>query len=87
MAAHVGTSGVGEGTGDGEGLGVGLGVGEGEGDGEGLRWTAAVVAEPQADTAITAASASSPTLRLTGHRNAEAWREVTDRPARTGAKG
>jgi hypothetical protein len=82
IAAHVGTSGVGDGTGDGLGVGLGdgLGDGEGEGDGDGLVRTATADVDPQADTTMTVASASSPTLRLTGHRNGKAWREVTDGP-------
>jgi hypothetical protein len=90
MAAHVGTAGNDEGTVNGDGLGVGLGEGGGEGEsdveGDGLVRTATVGADPQPDTTITVASASSPTLRLTGHRNARVWREVTDRPASTGAQ-
>jgi hypothetical protein len=86
MAAHVGTAGNDEGTVNGDGLGVGLGEGGGEGEsdveGDGLVRTATVGADPQPDTSITVASASSPTLRLTGHRNARVWREVTDRPPR-----
>ncbi len=85
MAAQVGR-GVGLGKGEGEGEGVGLGVGEGEGDGDGLGRAAADV-EPQPATRIVAASASSPTLRLTGHRNDEAGGEVTDRPRDTGRQG
>jgi hypothetical protein len=88
IAAHGGTSGVGDGEGDGDGLGLSLGDGEGDGDGEGegLVWTTAAAVEPQAETTRTVARASSPTLRLTGHSNEEAWLEVTNRRAGTAHK-
>lgn len=91
IVAHGGTRGVGEGSvaGDGVGLGLGEGDGEADGDDDGLVWTtAAVVVEPHAEATMTAASASNPTLRLTGHSNEEAWREVTERRRQgTGAQG
>jgi len=90
IAAQGGTSCVGEGSVAGDGLGLALGVDDGEGDGEGdgLLLTVAVGVDPHAETTITAASASSPTLRLTGHSNEEAWWEVTDlRRQGTGAQG
>jgi hypothetical protein len=91
IAAHGGTSGVGDGSVVGDGLGLALGDGEADGEidgeAEGLGWTTAVAVDPQAETTMTEASASSPTLRLTGHSNDEAWREVTDRPVNTGAQG
>jgi len=74
----------------GEGLGLALGdaVGDGDGCGDGLVWTTAVGVDPQAATTITAANASNPTLRLTGHSNEEAWWEVTNlRRQGTGAQG
>ena len=90
IAAQGGTSCVGEGNVAGDGLGLGLGDGDGDGDGEGdgLLWTKAVGVDPHAETTMTAASASSPTLRLTGHSNEEAWWVVTDlRRQGTGAQG
>ena len=90
IKAQGGTSCVGEGSVAGDGLGLGLADGDGDGDGEedGLVWTTAVGVDPHAATAITAANASNPTLRLTGHRNEEAWWEVTDlRRQGTGAQG
>ena len=72
-------------------------VGEGEGlasaDGDAVRaaeavgdvWTAAVLVVPQAAATVRAASASSPTLRLTRCSNEARWMEVTGRPRDTGA--
>lgn len=87
MVAQNGTTGIGDGEGEGDGLGLALGDGEGDGEGDGLGWTTAVAADPQAETTMMAASASSPTLRLTGHSNEEAEWEVTDRPVNTGGQG
>jgi len=72
-------------------------VGEGKGlasaDGDAVRaaeavgdvWTSAVLVVPQAAATVRAASASSPTLRLTRCSNEAPWMEVTDRPRDTGA--
>jgi hypothetical protein len=71
-------------------------VGEGVGasaDGDAVRaaeavgdvWTAAVLVVPQAAATVRAASASSPTLRLTRCSNGAPWMQVTDRPRDTGA--
>jgi hypothetical protein len=92
IAAHGGTSGVGEGNVGGDGLGLWLGDGEADGEveGEGVRlvWTTAADVDPQAETTMTEARASNPTLSLTGHSNDRDWREVTDRPlVNTGAQG
>jgi len=90
IAAQGGSSGVGVGSvaGDGVGLSLGDAVGDAGGEGDGLVWTTAVGVDPHAATTITAANASNPTLRLTGHRNEEAWWEVTDlRRQGTGAQG
>jgi hypothetical protein len=91
IAAHGGKSGVGVGNVAGDGLGLGLGDGGADGEAEaddvGLGWMTAAAVDPQAETTMTEASASSPTLRLTGHGNDEAWWEVTDRPVNTGAQG
>jgi len=74
-------------------------VGEGKGlasaDGDAVRaaeavgdvWTAAALVVPQAAATVRAASASSPTLRLTRRSNGAAWMEVTGRPRDTGAQG
>jgi len=90
IAAQGGTRDVGEGNVAGDGLGLSLGDGEadGAGEGDGLEWTNAVGVDPHAETTMIAASASSPTLRLTGHSNEEAWWEVTNlRRQGTGAQG
>src|SRR5438270_8018893 len=74
------------------------GVGDGlarDDDGDALRaaeaagdvWAAAVLVVPQAAATVRAASASSPTLRLTRRSNGAAWMEVTGRPRDTGAQG
>src|SRR5689334_892667 len=86
IAAQVGTC---------EPVAVGEGEGEAAADGVGVRaadavgevWTAAVLVDPQPTETATAASASSPTLRLTMRWNEAAWARVTGRPGDTGAKG
>jgi hypothetical protein len=77
ILAQGGISSVGLGEGDGDGLGEGDGLGDGVG--VGVVFTEAVDDDPQPATTSTVASASSPTLRLTGHSNGDAWRDVTDR--------
>jgi hypothetical protein len=59
------------GVGEGEGLGLGLGEGDSDGDGDadGLECVATLLALPHAVSAMTATSASTPTLRLTGKSN------------------
>jgi len=50
-------------------------------------WTAALPVVSQAAATVRAASASSPTLRLTRRSNEAPWMEVTGRPRDTGAQG
>src|SRR5260221_2399930 len=69
MAAHEGTTGVGDGEGDGDGLGVGLGLGDVDGDGVGDGRAATGVVLPHAASRAMDANAHAPTRRLTGHRN------------------
>src|SRR5690348_2577457 len=92
ICAQDGTAGVGDGEGEGEGLGDGLGLGEvdgeGEAEGDGEGWfTASDVVLPQAASTAMDTSASTPTLRLTGHSNEVAWAGVTVRTRDTGRQG
>src|SRR5712692_9435338 len=72
---------------------VGKGKGLASADGDEVRaaeavgdwWTAAALVVPQAAATVSAASASSPTLRLTRCSNEAPWMEVTGRPRDTGA--
>jgi hypothetical protein len=83
MLAHVGTC---------EPLGKGDWLASADGDAVraaeavGDVWTAAVLVVPQAAATVRAASASSPTLRLTRRSNGARWMEVTVRPRDTGAQ-
>ena len=73
----------------------GVGDGPAVDDGDALRaaeavgdvWAAVVLVVPQAAATVRAASASSPTLRLTRRSNEAPWMEVTGRPRDTGAQG
>jgi len=88
--AQFGTAGVGDGDGDGEGDGDGLGEGLGDGvgdsaaDGEGETCEATELVLPQAARTHIETSASTPTLRLTGHTNEAGWDGVTARTGDTG---
>src|SRR5260221_10025375 len=84
MAAHEGTTGVGDGEGDGDGLGVGGGRGDVAGDGVGDGRAATGVVLPHATSRAMDANAHAPTLRLTGHRNDSGGMGVTDRTGDTG---
>jgi len=86
MFAHVGTW-VPVEVGDADELASAEGDGVLAAEAVGEVWTAAVLVEPQAEATVRAASASSPTLRLTRRSNEARWMEVTDRPRDTGAQG
>ena len=84
MFAQVGTC---EPIGDGEGLASADGDAVRAAEAVGDVWTASVLVVPQAAATVRAASASSPTLRLTRRSNEAPWMEVTGRPRDTGAQG
>lgn len=86
MLAQVGTCEPVE-VGDGEGLGSDEGDALRAAEAVGDVFTAAVLVVPQAAATVRAASASSPTLRLTRRSNEAPWMEVTRRPRDTGAQG
>ena len=83
MFAQVGTC---EPAGEGDGLDSADGDAVRAAEAVGDVWTAAALVVPQAAATVRAASASSPTLRLTRRSNGAAWMEVTGRPRDTGAQ-